>query len=142
MAEEEEGKPHIIIDNGSCYIKAGFGEDEEPKSVFPTILGENPKYKRMLGGDHIEFYVGQDAVAKRGILNIKYPMKRDVIKDWDIMEKIWSYIFTNELRVAPEEHNILVTQPVNNIKENKEKIAESMFETFDIPGLYRICPSF
>ena len=31
MAEEEEGNKHIIIDNGSCYIKAGFNGDEEPK---------------------------------------------------------------------------------------------------------------
>ena len=98
----------IIIDNGSCYIKAGFGEDEEPKSVFPTILGENPKYKRILGGDTKEFYVGPDAEAKLGLLNFKSPIKRAVIKDWDIMEKIWSYIFTNELRVAPEEHNLII----------------------------------
>ena len=136
MAEEEEGNKHIIIDNGSCYIKAGFGEDEEPKSVFPTILGENPKYKRIFGGDTKEFYVGPNAEAKLGLLNFKSPIKRAVIKDWDIMEKIWDHIFTNELRVAPEEHNLIISQPVNNIKENKEKIAEIMFESFNIPGLY------
>ena len=108
MAEEEEGNKHIIIDNGSCYIKAGFGEEEEPKSVFPTILGENPKYKRIIGGDYKEFYVGPDAEAKLGLLNFKSPIKRAVIKDWDIMEKIWDHIFINKLYSLGSTFNSLV----------------------------------
>ena len=55
------------------------------------------------------------------------------------MEKIWNYIFSHELKVDPKEHNVLITQPIKNIKENKEnkeKIAEIMFESFNVPGLY------
>lgn len=35
---EEKGKPHIILDNGSGYIKADFSGDETPKTVFPTCI--------------------------------------------------------------------------------------------------------
>lgn len=37
--EEDESKPHIIIDNGGGSIKAGFSFEEGPKAVFPTMIG-------------------------------------------------------------------------------------------------------
>ena len=52
------------------------------------------------------------------------------------MEKIWEHIFTNELRVDPVEHNVMLTEPPNNPKENRERMAQIMFETFNVPGLY------
>jgi len=52
------------------------------------------------------------------------------------MEKICGFIFTNELRVCPEEHNILFTGHLKFPKETREKIAQTMFETFNVPGLY------
>eukprot|EP01084_Bolivina_argentea_P196449 336729_1 len=30
---------HIVIDNGSYWMRAGFGGDDAPRSVFPTIVG-------------------------------------------------------------------------------------------------------
>ncbi len=30
----------IVIDNGSGIIKAGFASDDEPRAVFPTIVGQ------------------------------------------------------------------------------------------------------
>ena len=39
MAELSEQKP-IVIDNGSGVVKAGYGGDDHPCSVFPTIIGK------------------------------------------------------------------------------------------------------
>ena len=47
MADEEEEKPHIVIDNGSYYIKAGFSGDEGPKTIFRNIIGRM-KYKKTI----------------------------------------------------------------------------------------------
>ena len=134
--DENEGPLPIVIDNGSFYIKAGFNGDEEPKKVLRNIIGKNKYDYEKIGGDEKEIFIGEEALIKRDMLNIKYPMKRAVVKDWESLEKIWSHIFINELKVDPKEHNLLITQPIKNIKENKEKIAEIMFESFNIPGLY------
>ena len=133
---ENDGNTSIVIDNGSFNIKAGFGGDEGPKIVIRNVIGENKYDYGKIEGDEKKIFIGEEALRKIDKLNIKFPMKRNIIKDWDIMEKIWKHIFKNELKVNPEEYKILITQPIKNIKENKEKIAEIMFESFNIPGLY------
>ena len=136
LSDYEETKCPIIIDTGTCYTKAGLGGEEGPRAVFPSVVGY-PKYASgMVGGDKKEFFVGADAEVKRGVLKLNYPIEGGKVNNWDDMEKIWGNVFTNELRVAPEEHNIMIIEPPNNDKYNREKTAQIMFETFNVPGLY------
>ena len=43
----------------------------------------------------------------RGILSLKYPIKRGVIHDWEGMEHLWQHTFS-ELDANPEEHPVLL----------------------------------
>jgi len=136
--EEIAAAKPIVLDNGSGLTKNGYAGEDRPRSVWPTIIGY-PKYTSIMTDvEHYtrEYYIGEEALNLRGVLRLVYPVEHGMILDWQAMEKIWHFTFYNDLRVNPAEHPILLTEPPLNPRKNREKMAEIMFETFNVPAMY------
>nr|QGN00871.1 ActL2 [Drosophila algonquin] len=133
----------VVIDNGSGMCKVGFGGDDAPTAIFPSIVGRPRHMSAMFGigiknslGGIAEAYVGDEAQKSRGVLALKYPIERGNVVDWTDMERIWDYSFRNVLKVAPDEHPVLLAEAPLNHKDNRERLTQIMFEKFGTPALY------
>uniref|UniRef100_A0A8D0HI42 Uncharacterized protein n=1 Tax=Sphenodon punctatus TaxID=8508 RepID=A0A8D0HI42_SPHPU len=128
--------PAVIFDNGSGSCKVGISGELAPKSIIASVIG-HPKGKAAEHGPSQKDYcVGEAALSKRGVLSLKYPIEHGIITSWDDMEKLWKYIFELELKINASERPVLLTEPPLNPLQNREKMAELMFESFKVPALY------
>ncbi|MFW9876118.1 MAG: actin, cytoplasmic 2 [Candidatus Thorarchaeota archaeon] len=128
----------IVLDNGTGISKNGFGGEDQPRSVFPTVIGK-PKYGNIMPDvkDYSrEWYIGEEAMELKGIMNLQFPIEHGVVEDWPAMERIWHYTFYTDLRIDPSEYPVLLTEAPLNPRLNREKMTEIMFETFNIPAIY------
>lgn len=126
----------IVLDNGSGTIRAGFAGEDLPKCYFPSYVGR-PKHLRVLAGAlEGDVFIGPKAQELRGLLKIKYPLEHGIVTDWDDMERIWQYVYSDELKTLSEEHPVLLTEPPLNPRSNRDTAAQILFETFNVPALY------
>ena len=126
----------IVIENGSTHIKAGFAEQPDPRTIFPTVQGENkyPQLSPIFTGGTFK-PVGDDAIKYRGMCRLTFPIEKGVVTDWTTMEEIWHHTFFRELRVDPADHAVLLTEAPLNPLTNREKMIRIMFDSFNIPCL-------
>ena len=125
----------IVIDGGSGMVKAGYSGDDDPRAVFSSVVGK-PKADHALGAAKKDLYVGKEAQQKRGILNLSHPIEHGIVTNWDDMEKIWHHTFYNELRISPDDHNVLLTEAPTNPRQHREQMTQIMFEKFGVPGMH------
>ncbi|CAJ0835996.1 13468_t:CDS:2 [Entrophospora sp. SA101] len=79
----------VVIDNGSGVIKADFA-----------------------GAVEGNVFIERKAQELRGLIKIKYPIEHGIVS-------IWKYIYEEELKTAPEEHPVLLTEAPFNLRNNK-----------------------
>ena len=111
--------------------------------TFSSVVGY-PKQKTALVGTDKDYYIGEEAQQKRGILLLKYPLEHGIVQNWDDMEKVWRHTFDNELRMVVGDEaeadedccGVLLTEAPMNPKDNRERMTQIMFETFNVRRYY------
>lgn len=132
--DDDDYEEHVIIlDNGSGTCKAGLSSDELPSHSFPAMIGK-PRKVWQSSLDK-EVYYGTEVEELRNKLSTFYPIENGIIENFNDMELLWEYTFMDQLKVNPADHPVLLTEPPYNPKPSRERMVETMFETFGVPSL-------
>lgn len=132
----EESVQALVVDNGAYFCKAGFSGDDAPRGVFRSLVGRPVKPEVIIGKEQLDVYVGNQISGYEEVLNLQNPIERAEISNWEDMERLWHYCFFSELKVAPDEHPILLTTGPGRNKALRENMTQVMFETFNVPAFY------
>jgi actin-related protein 3 len=133
----------------------GYAGNTLPSFIIPSVIGVNesalggkPGGPAPAGGKasaassgsnkigDLDFYIGDEAIAVSKTYALHNPIRHGQVDNWTDMEKYWDHCIFRYLRCEPEDHYFLLTEPPLNAPENREYLAEIMFETFNVPGLY------
>ena len=104
--------PDVLADAPASHLGLASGVIPRPGHPPPQALDHSDKY------------------------SVRYPIQKGCIEDWEGMEKFWQQCIFQYLRCDPEEHYFLMTEPPLNSPDAREEMAEIMFETFNVAGLY------
>uniref|UniRef100_UPI00398F8D0E actin-1-like isoform X3 n=1 Tax=Pristiophorus japonicus TaxID=55135 RepID=UPI00398F8D0E len=124
----------VVMDNGTGYTKAGFAGDDKPRVVvrslvgIPNQTGDDPRK----GPD---YYISS-AIPSDPWITKTQVVTSGIVTDWDALEMLWHHVFYHELRMAPEEHAVLLSDAPLPPTTNREKSAELLFEGFGVPAMY------
>jgi len=73
----------------------------------------------MAGALEGDVFIGRKAQEFRGLLKIKYPMEHGIVTDWDDMERIWSWVYAEELGTLSEEASGSRSLPIPSHPQTK-----------------------
>ena len=122
--DEREQSKVVVCDNGTGFVKCGFGGENFPRHVFQSMLG-----KPILRAEDAEvdskvklkeLMIGDEAAAARQYLEIRYPVENGKIKNWTDMELLWKHTFHDVMNICDGvdydcgEYKVLLTEaPLN-----------------------------
>ncbi|XP_066110775.1 actin-like protein 7A [Saccopteryx bilineata] len=126
----------VVVDLGTGYCKCGFAGLPRPTHMISSTVGKPYMETAKTGDNRKETYVGQELINPGVRLKLTNPLQHGIIVDWDSMQDIWEYLFHKEMKIAPDEHAVLVSDPPLSPHTNREKYAEMLFETFGTPAMH------
>jgi hypothetical protein len=124
----------LLINMNFWNAFSAFPKLTAPRAVFPTIFG----CRRIPSPVDENFFCGDSALSKRGILNLRKPIVVRLMRYEDIfflriiccffkrclqkgeiatvasmsdLEQLWRHVYSKELDRNPAEHSVLLVEP-------------------------------
>ncbi|KAL9712470.1 Actin- protein 4 [Leucoagaricus gongylophorus] len=136
----------LVVDIGTSSVRAGYAGDDTPRAIIPTHYGFLPTETELLmsatndvsnRSRPAELYIGQSGPSIwRAHMEVGNPLLDGLINDFSPIKPLVDHAISHVMRCNPSDHPILVTEPTWNTPENRERMAEIMFEEFDVPAFY------
>mmetsp|Transcript_14127 Transcript_14127/g.38206 ORF Transcript_14127/g.38206 Transcript_14127/m.38206 type:complete len:438 (+) Transcript_14127:3436-4749(+) len=139
----------LVLDIGTCLVKAGYAGDDVPKAVFPSAAGVIAAGKENGAGAGVwpsgrKLYVGQSGVNyRRDNMEVASPYNlsnnqpsSDGFADWEIVEAILDHAFRDRLSTDLSEYALMMAEPNAMPKRAREQAAELLFEKHKPPALF------
>ncbi|EFC45850.1 actin-related protein [Naegleria gruberi] len=141
MSFSDEWPEVFVLDCGSSTFYAGIAGEDAPSCVFPSCIG-TPKYSPIMISDCTmkSGYIGDQAIKREGILNLNYPIRNGIIKNWDLMEILLDYTFqeilskntqNSECEISDNEsRSILFIDSILQPSSQKNHLMQLFFEKY------------
>ncbi|XP_044274847.1 actin-like protein 7A [Varanus komodoensis] len=126
----------VVVDIGTGSCKCGFAGEPKPTHVVSSTVGKHFQETAKTGDNRKETFVGRELQDATIPLKLVNPLRHGIIVDWDTVQDIWEYLFQKEMKIRPDEHAVLVSDPPLSPTTNREKYAEMLFETFCTPAMH------
>ena len=128
----------LVCDVGSSTCRFGYGGEDSPKGVFPTVEGV------IRGGEgdgapEARYFQGATRVfLPRENMELQSALENGLVRDWDAFERLWRFGLEDVLRVNEDGAAlpILASEAPHATSEQRAKTAELLFETLQAPGVY------
>eukprot|EP01064_Diplonema_japonicum_P010961 TRINITY_DN181_c2_g1_i1.p1 TRINITY_DN181_c2_g1~~TRINITY_DN181_c2_g1_i1.p1 ORF type:complete len:416 (+),score=104.67 TRINITY_DN181_c2_g1_i1:63-1250(+) len=126
----------VVNDNGSGFVKCGFAGSNFPTERFPAIVGRPTLRSDEFTSAKIkDIMVGHECMEHRAALNVTYPLQNGIVRNWEDMEHIWDYTWS-ELNIDPSECKVMLTEAPMNPHSNRMKTFEIMFEKYGFESAF------
>lgn len=122
------GRVAVVVDQGSGFIKAGFGGERQPRLVLKSS-SLVPAWDRPVPP-------GAPGAEVAGRVVRAHPIKHGMVVDWEALEGLWERLLVGGLRVCPEQWPVLVSDSPSAPPASREKVAELLFEALAVPACH------
>lgn len=137
----------VIWDIGSLYLRAGFGGEERPKVIFPAVIPTQQVGILPSDSDSTMFEESPGLILGEGVLQRRDHMRvepllsadtreQHIEPNWDYVEQTIGHVFSSSLAVNSAAYNCLFAESNVPSRAFRVRLAELMFEKFQIPGMY------
>ena len=123
--------PGVVFDIGSLISKIGIAGDDSPRDVFYSVV---EKVEKKSG--KTDPFIGDEAYSKRKMLELIHPIKKGIIEDWENFDLLLNHSFRHLMKVDPTQHILLASEVPFNLKANRQRFTEMIFENYNFLGFY------